>query len=276
MPVKDLFKDKYETFTKSERKIADFIVSDPDRFVNMTLNEISATVGVGEATIVRFLKKCGYRLLLELRYDIIRKMDAPGHELADVDGMPHIAAELEKQVQATAKAIDKEQVMKVAVLLKKAVHVYYFGIGQSGLAAEIGAYRCARRGRQAQAGADAHMQIITAGGCGTKDLVFAFSYSGTSPEVIKAVKIARQRGATTVGISANDDGEVGLCGLCDYFFLCTGEGPKRKMTGSGLDSLVTMAMISEVIMEQYEKNDYERINDYAGKMTLTIAEGREQ
>jgi D-sedoheptulose 7-phosphate isomerase len=50
---------------------------------------------------------------------------------------------------------------------------------------------------------------------GDRDVVWALSVSGTSPNVIRAMKRARAIGATTIGFTGRSGGELkGLCELC--------------------------------------------------------------
>ena len=52
----------YPTFTKVEKKIADYFMTERDGryFPNATMEDIANQVGVGQASVVRLVKKCGY------------------------------------------------------------------------------------------------------------------------------------------------------------------------------------------------------------------------
>ena len=204
----------YNTLTKSEMKIADLLGEDPDNFVNLSTREIAESAAVGEATIVRFLKKCGYSTLMELRYDVIRKREKMQ---AEPQGpLQLLTRQMEVNFSATADNIDMANIKKAATLLSKADHVYCYGIGQSGLAAEIAAYRAMRFGRQAQYVTDIHYQHITSASCQKNDAIFAFSGGGISPEILASIKVAKANHASIVGFSSNN--KYGLCALSDYFF----------------------------------------------------------
>ena len=51
----------YPTFTKVEKKIADFFMQEQDGryFPNATMEDVANQVGVGQASVVRLVKKCG-------------------------------------------------------------------------------------------------------------------------------------------------------------------------------------------------------------------------
>ena len=50
-------KTLYPSLTKSERKVADFVLEHGGELVHMTLSELARRIGVGEATVVRFCQK---------------------------------------------------------------------------------------------------------------------------------------------------------------------------------------------------------------------------
>ena len=51
---------KRNTFTKTEKKIAEYILSDYSSVVYMSITELSDTLKVSEGTIVRFCQKMGF------------------------------------------------------------------------------------------------------------------------------------------------------------------------------------------------------------------------
>ena len=59
-------KSTYDSLTKSEKKIANFIMKNFEKAKNMTSYEISNKVNVGQATVIRFSKKLGYVSFNEL------------------------------------------------------------------------------------------------------------------------------------------------------------------------------------------------------------------
>ncbi len=49
-----------DSFTKTEKKIATFVVKNPQKVVYMSLTEVSDILKVSEGSIVRFCQKLGY------------------------------------------------------------------------------------------------------------------------------------------------------------------------------------------------------------------------
>ncbi len=272
MTAEDFIGHNYEKLSKSEKKIADFLGAEPKTFIGMTMREISEKVGTGEATIVRFLKKCGYDSLMELRYDTVRKLEKNHSDIAE-EPIKQLSELMENDIAATAKNLDPKLVNQAALLLKKADHVYCYGIGQSGLAAEVAAYRAMRFGRQAQYVTDIHYQSITSYSCSSKDVIFAFSGGGISPELLSSVKIAKENGAQIVAFSGN--GKYGLVELADIFFLCEGRRAHLQPAGSGIDILTTLIFAFEIVVMRYTANSADKSRAIAEKITIELSRNRE-
>ena len=66
-------------------------------------------------------------------------------------------------------------------------------------------------------------QISALGGKG--DIAIAISTSGNSPNVLKAVEVAKQKGLITIGFAGKDGGK--LAGLVDYAFIVPSNNTAR-------------------------------------------------
>ena len=57
MPVSTAIRANYANFTKSEKKIADYVMNNVTDITYSTIKRISSAVNVGEATVLRFVEK---------------------------------------------------------------------------------------------------------------------------------------------------------------------------------------------------------------------------
>jgi len=55
-----VFQEKYDEFSKGQRRIAQYIMESYDKAAFMTANKLGKTVGVSESTVVRFAADLGY------------------------------------------------------------------------------------------------------------------------------------------------------------------------------------------------------------------------
>lgn len=199
--------------TQTELRIVEFIQGNRESFVNMSTANLAKTVGVGEASIIRFTKKLGYKGLPELKNQLRGEIEeAPAPQFTTVtsmdettDSMQEIASQL---AQSTHTAISdtlmlqsEETLDKVAAQLNEASHIYFYGIGMSAISALHAKYRFMRVMSNVDALVDNHTLILNSNNVNEGDVVIAISHSGESKDTIDALKRVKERGATTIVIS---------------------------------------------------------------------------
>lgn len=55
-----IIQEKYDTLTTKGRRLADFVLTSPDKAVFMTTRQLAAAVNTSEATVVRFVRQLGF------------------------------------------------------------------------------------------------------------------------------------------------------------------------------------------------------------------------
>ncbi len=63
-------KELYPTFSKGQKKIADFILSDYDKAAFMTALRLGQAVGTSESTVVRFASELGFDGYIDFQYNL--------------------------------------------------------------------------------------------------------------------------------------------------------------------------------------------------------------
>lgn len=130
--------EKYDTLTTKGRRLADFVLSCPDKAVFMTTRQLAAAVHTSEATVVRFVRQLGFKnyavFINTLRDLIDRELT-----LVERGRMSHLVtgsedAELDRlinqdirSIRAMHKNIDPAVVRAVRTALKSAPAVYVMG-----------------------------------------------------------------------------------------------------------------------------------------------------
>ncbi|WP_029853836.1 MurR/RpiR family transcriptional regulator [Vibrio parahaemolyticus] len=198
--------------TQTELRIVEFIQGNRETFVKMSTAKLATTVGVGEASIIRFTKKLGYKGLPELKGQLRGEIEETSPRFTTVtsmdeatDSMQAIANQL---AQSTHTAISdtlalqtEEKLDAVASYLNKADHIYFYGIGMSAISALHAKYRFMRVMSNVDALVDNHTLILNSNNVNEGDVVIAISHSGESKNTIEALKRVKARGATTIVIS---------------------------------------------------------------------------
>ncbi len=78
-----LIRENYDSFSKSHRKLADFILENPSEAAYLSINELSQKISVSPATITRFARRLNFQGYPELQRGLyeLQKRQAPFGQL---------------------------------------------------------------------------------------------------------------------------------------------------------------------------------------------------
>lgn len=193
----------YETFTNSERTIADFFIENVNKLEDFSAANISEKLHISEATLTRFSKKCGYSGYREFIYDYKSNIVEESNENIHRQLTKNILVDYEEILKKTYSLIDEEQIEHIIKLFTNSKRVYFYGIGSSGLVAQEMKSRFMRLGLICDAFIDADMIKMNSALLDENCLVIALSISSDSITILSALEQANQNKATTVLFTAN-------------------------------------------------------------------------
>lgn len=101
----------------------------------------------------------------------------------------------------TKKALDADSLERAAEIILNTERIVIYGLGNSASVAMDFQHKLLRIGCNAAAFSDNHMQVISASHMTDRDVAVGISHSGSSKDIIEALKIARECGATSISIS---------------------------------------------------------------------------
>ena len=135
-------KTSYSQFTKAEKKVADFVISSPEKVLFMSITDVG---GVAEASVYRFcrtMKAKGYQeFMMNLSFCLSKRgaQSAPDQNVGAVNGSSLLAdkvlANHINALNATRQLVVPSQIEKVVEMIHGAEMVSFFGIGHSLLTA---------------------------------------------------------------------------------------------------------------------------------------------
>lgn len=205
-----VLRSMYSDLTKAEQKIADYILNNPADVVHMTISELAEAARSAEATIFRLCRKLGFPgfqgLKIALAGDIFSPMESVSREV-DVDDSAElfsakIFGNINEGLQDTLKLLDYSALENAIQTLTAARRIDAYGSGGSAIIAADIEHRFLRFGIPVRFYADSHMQISSAALLRPGDVVIAVSHTGASREILEAVRIAKQSGATIIAITS--------------------------------------------------------------------------
>jgi len=197
----------YGEMGKAERQIADWIEQNPGKLISLSIVELAELCGCSEATIVRFSKRLGLSGYQKLK--ISYAAESGGAYVStkiSADDTPYemyskVCADICLSLEMTKKSLDPKLLSLAAKSLCNARKIVVFGLGNSASVAMDASHKFLRAGLNAYAYSDNHMQVITASHLKRGDVALGISHSGSSKDIVDALKIAREHGATTIAVT---------------------------------------------------------------------------
>ncbi len=198
----------YASLSATEKRLATHVLHHAGEVIHTPIGALAARCGVSEASVVRFCQRLGYKGYPDFRIFLARDLGHPFEDayqgIAEAKDAASVARQVfELSIRALSDALaalDKQAFARASEALASARMIYFFGVGGSGEATRIAHQRLLRAAIPCQVCTDAHLQALVAATAQAGDAAVGVSYSGGSDAVTRALMIARQRGATTIGL----------------------------------------------------------------------------
>ncbi|MTJ83729.1 MAG: transcriptional regulator HexR [Telmatospirillum sp.] len=205
----DRIRNARDQMRPSERKVADYILSQPDKAVSQGISAMAAESGISDPTVLRFCRAIGYDGFQDFKLGLAQSI-AVGtvgihHGIELDDRAPTLASKICAQtisaVNDLAKTVDWDQVERATDVLAAAARIEFHGAGASGAVAIDAQHKFFRLNVPTVAYVDPHMQIMSAASLTCGDALVSFSYTGRAREVVNAARLARQREASVIAVT---------------------------------------------------------------------------
>lgn len=201
--------DARDTLSKSNRRIADAILHEPHRFVELPIEDLTTWLDVSAPTITRFARTVGCDGLKDLKLKIMGSVRIGIHYLEPATppaSIDEVAERVSKRAQKTiadiSHSIDLAKASRVIERITACHTLYAFGSGgvSSWLTEEI-QNRFFRLGIRVIPCCDHQMQLMLASTVERHDVVLCVSLTGGNAELERAASVAREYGATTIALA---------------------------------------------------------------------------
>jgi DNA-binding MurR/RpiR family transcriptional regulator len=239
----------YEKMGTAEKRIANFILTNQQDILSLSITELSKKCNCGEATITRFAKRLNLRGYQQLKISIAKEENyTKVYENISGSDSPYtifnkVCEDIYSSLEKTKAKLDKVQLNEFCSALLKVKFIYIFGLGNSASIAVDASHKLSRLGLHATACNDNHMQAIIASHTDKDCLVLGISHSGSSKDIIEAMKIAKDRGAITATIT--DRSKSPIYRISDY--ILTTESNETNYRILGLNSRIAQLAIIDTV-----------------------------
>ena len=244
----------YSKMTEVEKSIADFFIDNKD-VMDFSSKYISKMLYISEATLSRFAKKCGYKGYREFIFSYEKDLEVE-QKNANIEkdiGLftRNVQNAYQNLLQENFQMLNEEQIRRVAGMLNISNKVLIYGVGNSGYAAEEFQLRFMRIGMDVSAVTDSQIMKISAALAETDTLIIARSLSGESTELLESVRIAKEKGAATVCMTASPFSSIAReCG--EVIQVASFD---NLNTGTKISPQYSILVVMDVLYSYYFAND---------------------
>ncbi|WP_147539448.1 MurR/RpiR family transcriptional regulator [Anaerotruncus rubiinfantis] len=192
--------------TKTERRVADYILVNQDRIIYESITDVAEATGSSEATIIRMCRKLGYKGFQDLKIRVAKDLVSPLEKIHEgVCASDSAGSILEKSfdsavetINATKRVVSTPEFEKAANAILHTGRLLVFGLGNSAPVAMDAAHKFLRAGIDSNAYCDNHFQMIASSSLKPGDVVLGISHSGNSRDIVEALGYAKEQGATII------------------------------------------------------------------------------
>ena len=256
-------------YSPTLQKLGDFILTDPQKVLYLTITELARETDTSEASVTRLCRHLGCKGYTEFKMALA--LDVQHNQPAAVASGDSIDMLVEETVQAlrdTGKFINREVLQNAVEALHQAKTIQIYGVAASAITGEYLHYRLLRLGKPAQLFGDMHRAAMNASTLREGDLVIAISASGSTKDVMHVVKVAKKQNARVLMLSNTLRSPMGS--LADMLLVAA--RPEGPFNAGALSGKVGAMMLVEVLINELMTHDarYKAASQQTATATLPM------
>ena len=256
-----LIQENIHTFSKGQKRIANFILDSYDKAAFMTASRLGKRVGVSESTVVRFAAELGYdgypdmqkslQKMIRNRLTSVQRIEVTNDRIGDQDLLSMVLQSDIEKIRMTLEELDRDSFEHAVDAIVSARKIYIIGVRSSAsIATFLTFYFNLIFDNVVEVSANTASEVFERLlRVGEEDVVIGVSFPRYSSRTVQAMSFARDRGATTVAIT--DSEASPLAPLCTYTLKA------RSDMASFVDSLVApLSLVNALLVAvSRKKND---------------------
>lgn len=269
----DMILGAYNNLHEAEKKIADFVINNQVKVIDMIVSELSKESKVSEATIIRFCKKSGFKGFHHLKIQLAKEMvEEQNRNISNVISIDNLGQSLQnilankiEELKQTISMINVENLKIILNIIKNSRLVQFTALGNSIPVILDASYKFNQIGISSIASTIFENQLAFAYTLTDKDTVIAISSSGSSKKLLTLIDIANERGASTICITNHENSP--LANKCKYQ-INTYTREKLFLSEYTFTKIPALSIIEVLflLLTSDKKDSYEHINQHENAM----------
>ena len=258
MDILERIHASYYQLTATERKVADFVLSNHAQVQFMSITQLADECGTADATISRFCRSLQMKGFNAFKLELAKHAATASvaeyvtkQDEADFDTPMGRCREVgrlnQEAVSQTIELVDHKTVDKAVDLLEKAGKVISMGAGGSMVMASDFAHLFSTVSGKFFTVADSHLQMSAVATMDPGDVVVLLSYSGATTNGLQILELAKSRGVCTILITRYPKSPA--ASLADVVLLCgSNESPVQQ---GSVRAKVAQLVVMDILYQEY-------------------------
>lgn len=264
MPIFAKIQEHQEAFSKSELKIAQFILDQPQEVLEMTAQQLARAADSSSAAVIRLCKRLkvyGFpQLKIELSADLSggelnRKIQPEVRENEEISSIKErLLLNTQHSLAETVNELDDSQISQLSQLIARSRRLLVLGIAASNLVAQDIAQKWGNVGTIVFAFNNVNDLLPIIANAGAEDILWVVDNSGETPEAVQAAQIAKERKVPIVTMTKRGSSTISELSDIEIHTSQPIELPGRI---AATDSLLLQFMAIDIIFYDFVSRNYE-------------------
>ncbi|SHG17003.1 MurR/RpiR family transcriptional regulator [Ornithinibacillus halophilus] len=262
-----LMEQNKNTYTKSEQKLYTYITENFEQIVYQSLTELAIACQVGEATVLRFCRKLGCKGYQEFKLSLARELSNRDKNNNHGTYIDKVRNNMIQAIEDTHHLVDDEQLQKAVEMINEAKTAVIYGVSSSGIAGLDMQNRLMRIGVNFEVITDSHNQVIRSNSVNKDTVIIAISLTGSTKDIINAVKIGKDNGAKVIAIT--NYMKSPLTQYADSVLLTSAK--ENPLDSGSLVSKISQLFVIDLLCTGITMANYEKAKQTKEQIAHTIA-----
>ncbi|NHI00609.1 MULTISPECIES: MurR/RpiR family transcriptional regulator [Oceanimonas] len=201
-----------DSFSKSERKVAEVILASPQTAIHSSIAALAKLADVSEPTVNRFCRRLDTKgfpdFKLHLAQSLANGTPYVNRHVEEDDGPESYTAKIFESSMAcldsARQSLDPQAVNRCVDILTQARKLSFFGLGASSAVAHDAMNKFFRFNVPVQCFDDVVMMRMSCIASAEGDVVVLISHTGRTKALVEVAQLARQNDAVVIGLTAKD------------------------------------------------------------------------
>lgn len=237
----------------SEIRVSEYILSNPDEILNMSIAELSKKTNSSEASIIRMCKALNFNGFKDLKLNVAASIHQDlqiEHKYQDISEVSSLLKTIHNiannniySIKNTLAVVNETDLKEAILALDNARKITIIGVGASAIVAMDFEQKLKRINKWCEALTDSHSQLVSATNSNQQDVVFAISYSGETKEILNAVNIAKGNNTKIISLTEFKNNSLTKLSTVNLFVSSTETLIRSAATASRISQLTIIDIL---------------------------------